>query len=92
VSNVFFETYVQTTACLFYIRSAAGVTFYVINPPFIMERNFVILGVFDDIGYSISESESYSEVCAFAYVCDMVYLWGNICECCPPFVFVLACV
>jgi hypothetical protein len=89
---VFLETYVQTTACLSYIRSAACVTFYLINSPFFMGWNVVVLGGSDYFGYGVSASESYPDVCVFEYVCDFAYLWGNVCKCCPSFVFVHACV
>ena len=74
--------YVQTMACLSYIRSATCVTFYLINSPFIMGRNVVVLGGSDDFGYGISASESYPDVYVFEYVSDLAYLWGNVCECC----------
>ena len=77
---MFLETYAQTTACWSYIRSAACVAFYLINSPFIMGRNVVVLGGSDDFGYGISASESYPNVCVFEYVCDLAYLWGNVCE------------
>ena len=89
---MFSETYVQTTACLSYIRSAACVTFNLINSPFIMGRNVVVLGRSDNFSYGVLASESYPDVCVLEYVCDFAYLWGNVCECCPSFVFVRVCV
>ena len=44
-----------------------------------MGWNVVVLGVSDDIGYGISASESYPNVYVFEYVCDLAYLWGNVC-------------
>ena len=52
----------------------------------------MVLGRSDDSGYGISASENYQNVCVSEYVCDVVYLWGNVCECCPSLVFVRACV
>ena len=53
----------------------------------------MVLGRSDDFGYGISASESYyPNICVFEYVCDLAYLWGNVCECCPSLVFVGGCV
>ena len=41
---MFLETYAQTTVCLSYIRSAACVAFYLINSPFLVGWNVVVLG------------------------------------------------
>jgi len=55
-------------------------------------QNVVVLGRFDEVGYGISASECYPNVCVSEYVCDFVYLWGNVSECCASLVFVSACV
>jgi len=47
---------------------------------------------FDQVGYGISASECYLNVCVSEYVCDLAYLWGNVGECYPSFVFVHVCV
>ena len=52
----------------------------------------MVIGGSDDFGYINSASENYPNVCVFEYVCDLAYLWANVCECCPSLVFVRACV
>ena len=52
----------------------------------------MVLGRFDEAGCGISASECYPNVCVSEYVCDLAYLWGNVCECCPSLVFVDASV
>jgi hypothetical protein len=46
---------------------------------------------FDQVGYGISASECYLNVCVSEYVCDLAYLWGNVGECYPSFVIVHVC-
>ena len=75
-------------ASLSYIRSAACVTFYLIDSPFIMGRNVVALGGFVHFSYGDTASEGYPDICILEYVHDFAYLWGNVCECCPTFILV----
>jgi len=48
--------------------------------------------MFDQFGYGTSGPECYLAVCVSEYVCRVTYLWGNVGECCPSFVFVHVCV
>ena len=58
-----------------------------------MGRNVLVLGRFYTVGYGVSASEYYPNVCVVSeYVCDLAYLWGNMCECCLSLVFVHDCV
>jgi hypothetical protein len=86
---VFSKTYVQTTACLSYIRSAACVTFYLINSPFIMGQN-VVLGGSDNFSYGVTASERYPDICVLEYVCDFAYgeMYVNVAHLLFLFVFV----
>ena len=62
------ETYVQTKACLSYIRSAACVAFCLLNFPFIMGRNILVLGGFDHFSYGVTASEGYPDIRILEYV------------------------
>ena len=78
----------QTAACLSYIQSAACVTFYVINSPFIMRCIIVVLEGFVHFRCEVTASEGYPDICILQYVCYFAYLWGNECKYCSSFVLV----
>ena len=89
---MFLETYAQTTVCLSYIRSAACVAFYLINSPFLVGWNVVVLGGLMILAMVLGHMKSIVTFVFFEYVCDLAYLWGNVCEYRPSLVFVRACV
>ena len=70
----------------------ACVTCQLINTPFIVGWGVVVFWRFDPVGYGISAFECYLDICVPEYVCDHLYLWGNVGECYPSPVFVRACV
>jgi len=49
----------------------------------------MVLGRFDKLGYGISASECYPNVCVSEYVCNLAYLWGNVAH--FLFLFMLVC-
>ena len=88
----FWKRIFQATVCLTYVRQVACVVCQLINSPFFVGRNVVVFWRFDPLGYGISASECYLNVCVSEYVCDLAYLWGNVGEYYPSFVFVHVCV
>jgi len=90
VSNilyVFLETYVQGAASLAYIRQITRVTCQLVDSTFTVGRGVVVSRRFDQIDYGVAAFICYPDVCVSEYVCDLVYLLGNVCECCPRLVF-----
>jgi hypothetical protein len=50
-------------------------------------RGAVVSGCFNQVGYGVVAFICYSDVCVPEYICDLAYLWGYVCECCPLLVF-----
>ena len=90
VSNVlyvFLETYVQAVASLAYTRQITCVTCRLVDSPFIVGRDVVVFGQFNQVGYGVAAFICYSDVCVSEYVSDLAYLLGKVSECCPFLVF-----
>jgi len=47
----------------------------------------VVSGRFYRVGYGVAAFICYPDVCVSEYVCDLAYMWGNVCECCTLLVF-----
>ena len=47
---------------------------------------------FDLVSYGVSAFKCCFDIYVSEYVSDLAYLWGNVGECYPSSVFVLACV
>ena len=52
-----------------------------------MGRGVVVSGRFNQVGYGVAAFICCPDVCVSEYVCDLVYLRGSVCECCPLLVF-----
>jgi len=87
---VFLETYVKAVASLAYIRQITCVTCQLVDSPFTVGRG-IVSGRFNQVGYGVVAFICYPDVCVSEYVCDLAYLWGNLCECCPFLVFGVVC-
>jgi len=84
---VFLETYVQAAASLAYIRQITRVTYQLLDSPSTVGRGVAVSGRFNQVGYGVAAFICYPYVCFSEYVCDLAYLWGNVCKCCPFLVF-----
>ena len=84
---MFLETYVQGAASLANIRQITCVTCQLVDSPFTVGQGVVVSGRFNWVGYGVVAFICYPDVCVSEYVCDLAYLWGNVCECCPLLVF-----
>ena len=84
---MFLETYVQGAASLAYIQQITRVTCQLVDSPFTVGRGVVVSGRFKQVCYDVVTFICYPDVCVSEYVCDLVYLRGNVCECCPLLVF-----
>jgi len=84
---VFLKTYVQAMDSLAHIRQTTRITLQLVNSPFIMGQGEVVSGWFNQVDYGVAAFICSPDVCVSEYVCNLAYLWGYVCECCPFLVF-----
>jgi len=63
------------------------VTCQLVDSPFTVGRGVVVSGRFNQVDYGVAAFICYPHVCVSEYVCNLVYLRGNVRDCCPFLVF-----
>jgi len=81
--ELFHGLYCSVRTEVFALAYCVCVSSQLVDSPFTVGRGVVVSGRFNQFGYGIAAFICYHDVCVSEYVCDLMYLQGNVCECCP---------